>query len=68
MDRRGGVRTKIFLFTLRLSFSGKAVHRAYAAGHEPAFEVLGGTPVLHIRYDNLKAAVARVLFGRSRTE
>jgi len=25
-----GVRTKVFLFTMRLSFSGKAVHRAYA--------------------------------------
>ncbi len=25
-----GVRTKCFLFTLRLSFSGKAVHRAYS--------------------------------------
>jgi len=30
-----GVRTKCFLFTLRLSFSGKAVHRAYSTqGHE----------------------------------
>ena len=71
-----GVRTKVFLFTLRLSFSGKAVHRAYSTagqeafleGHQAAFEVLGGTPVFHIRYDNLKAAVSRVLFGRNRTE
>jgi transposase len=71
-----GVRTKVFLFTLRLSFSGKAVHRAYATqgqeafleGHQAAFEVLGGTPMFHIRYDNLKAAVSRVLFGRTRTE
>ena len=71
-----GVRTKCHLFTLRLSFSGKAVHRAYATqgqeafldGHQQAFEVFGGTPMFHIRYDNLKAAVSRVLFGRSRTE
>ena len=71
-----GVRTKVFLFTMRLSFSGRAVHRAYATqgqeafleGHQAAFEVFGGTPVFHIRYDNLKAAVSRVLFGRSRTE
>ena len=71
-----GVRTKCFLFTLRLSFSGKAVHRAYSTqgqeafleGHQQAFEVFGGTPVFHIRYDNLKSAVSRVLFGRTRTE
>jgi len=71
-----GVRTKCFLFTLRLSFSGKAVHRAYSTqgqeafleGHRQALEVFGGTPVVHIRYDNLKSAVSRVLFGRTRTE
>lgn len=71
-----GVRTKVFLFTIRLSFSGKAVHRAYSTqgqeafleGHQAAFEVFGGTPMFHIRYDNLKAAVSRVLFGRTRTE
>ena len=71
-----GVRTKCHLFTLRLSFSGKAVHRAYSTqgqeafleGHQRAFEVFGGTPMFHIRYDNLKAAVSRVLFGRTRTE
>ena len=71
-----GVRTKCFLFTLRLSFSGKSVHRAYSTqgqeafleGHQQAFDVLGGTPVDKIRYDNLKSAVSRVLFGRNRTE
>lgn len=71
-----GVRTKCFLFTLRLSYSGKSVHRAYSTqgqeafleGHQQAFEVLGGTPVDKIRYDNLKSAVSRVLFGRNRTE
>ncbi len=71
-----GVKTKVFLFTFRLSFSGKSVHRAFATasqeafleGHLAAFEVLGGLPVVHIRYDNLKAAVSRVLFGRNRIE
>ena len=71
-----GVKTKVFLFTFRLSFSGRAVHRAFATqsqeafleGHVHAFGVLGGVPVTHIRYDNLKAAVSRVLFGRGRLE
>ncbi|MGH3933442.1 MAG: IS21 family transposase, partial [Pseudonocardiaceae bacterium] len=71
-----GVKTKVFLFTFRLSFSGKAVHRAFATqsqeafleGHVAAFDVLGGVPVVHVRYDNLKAAVSRVLSGRNRLE
>jgi transposase len=71
-----GVRTKVFLFTLRLSYSGKAVHRVFASqgqeafleGHLHAFGVLGGVPADKIRYDNLKAAVSRVLFGRTRVE
>ena len=32
-----GVRTKVFLFTMRLSFSGKAVHRAYSTQGQEAF-------------------------------
>ena len=71
-----GRRTKVALFTLRLSYSGKAVHRvfptqgqeAFLEGHVHAFETLGGLPVGKLRYDNLKAAVARVTFGRTRTE
>jgi transposase len=71
-----GVRTEVFLFTLRLSCSGKSVHRAFATqgqeaflvGHVDAFTVLGGVPTVHIRYDNLKSAVSRVLFGRNRLE
>ena len=47
-----GVRTKVALFTLRLSYSGKAVHRvfptqgqeAFLEGHVHAFETLGGLP------------------------
>jgi transposase len=71
-----GIKTKVFLFTMRLSCSGKAAHRAFATqgqeafleGHVHAFEQFGGVPVVHIRYDNLKSAVSRVLFGRDRTE
>jgi hypothetical protein len=71
-----GARTKVLMFTLRLSSSGKAVHRAFGtqgqeaflAGHLEAFAVLGGVPTVHVRYDNLKSAVSRVLFGRSRIE
>jgi transposase len=74
--RLDGMPTKWFLFTLRLSYSGKAVHRvsvsqgqeAFLEGHQHAFETLGGVPADKIRYDNLKSAVSRVLFGRNRTE
>src|SRR6266540_2963981 len=74
--RVDGEPTKWFLFTLRLSCSGKAVHRvfpsqgqeAFLEGHQHAFETLGGVPAGQIRYDNLKSAVSRVLFGRNRTE
>lgn len=70
-------RTKCYMFTLRMSFSGKSVHRVFATqsqeafleGHIEAFKVLGGVPVRHIKYDNLKSAVTRVLFGnRDRIE
>ncbi|MGI9092241.1 MAG: IS21 family transposase [Mycobacteriales bacterium] len=71
-----GVKTKTQLFTLRLSYSGRAVHRAFPTqgqeafleGHVWAFEQLGGVPTVHIRYDNLKSAVSRVLVGRNRDE
>lgn len=71
-----GIKTKTFLFTLRLSYSGKSVHRAFSTqsqeafleGHVYAFTELGGTPIDKVRYDNLKAAVSRVLFGRGRDE
>jgi len=74
--RLDGELTKCALFTLQLSYSGKAVHRvlasqgqeAFIEGHLEAFRVLGGTPIDKIRYDNLKSAVTRVLFGRNRTE
>lgn len=74
--RLAGVMTKCFLFTLRLSYSGKAVHQVFASqgqeafieGHLHAFAVLGGIPTGKIRYDNLRSAVSRVLMGRNRTE
>ena len=57
------------LFAYRLSYSGKGIHRVYACcaqeaffeGHVAAFEVTGGVPWRHIRYDNLSPAVAKVL-------
>lgn len=71
-----GVVVKLFMFCLRLSHSGKAVHIAYANqsqesfldGHVRAFEALGGVPIGMIRYDNLKPAVIRVALGRERFE
>lgn len=78
----GGIRLRgelvtCTLFSLRLSYSGKAVHRisastgqeAFFEGHAHAFRVLGGVPTGKIRYDNLKAAVASVIgFSRQRVE
>jgi transposase len=74
--RLAGEPVRCHLFTLRLSYSGKAVHRVYASqcqeafmqGHAEAFAVLGGVPFRHIRYDNLKSAVSQVCFGRTRLE
>jgi hypothetical protein len=65
----------VHLFHLRLSASARAVTLAFLAedqaalleGHVAAFARLGGVPG-RIRYDNLSAAVARVLQGRSRVE
>jgi transposase len=71
-----GVVVRLWMFVLRLSHSGKAVHIAYANqaqesfldGHVQAFDRLGGVPTGMIRYDNLKPAVLRVLLGRERWE
>jgi transposase len=71
-----GVKTKTALFTMRLSFSARAAHRAsltqgqeaFLEGHVYAFERLRGVPLDKIRYDNLNSAVKQVLFGRSREE
>lgn len=71
-----GVKTKCHMFVFRLSHSGKAIHRIYPTqaqeafleGHIDAFEIIGGIPVKHIRYDNLTPAVSKVLIGRNRDE
>jgi transposase len=70
-----GVLFDVQLFIMRLSASGRAYPRAYLNecqevfldGHVRAFEHFGGCPE-RIRYDNLKAAVERVLRGRDRIE
>jgi transposase len=62
------------LFIMRLSASGRGfaiafVHQAQEAfleGHALAFAHFGGVPTGLIRYDNLKAAVLRVVMGRER--
>lgn len=72
-----GEQVTCYLFSFRLSFSGKAVHRisvscgqeAFFEGHAHALSVLGGVPTGKVRYDNLKAAVAKVLgLSRARIE
>ncbi|MDX3771772.1 MULTISPECIES: IS21 family transposase [unclassified Streptomyces] len=71
--RLGGELVTCYLFSFRLSYSGRAVHRVFAScgqeaffeGHVHALRTLGGVPRTKVRYDNLKAAVARVL-GQSR--
>jgi transposase len=71
-----GEQARCFMFAFRLSCSGKACHRVFASqaqeafleGHVAAFEAIGGVPSGQIRYDNLSAAVAKVLTGRNRAE
>jgi transposase len=71
-----GEPVRLWMFVLRLSHSGKAVHVAYANqaqesfldGHVRAFAALGGVPTGMIRYDNLKPAVIRIALGRERFE
>lgn len=71
-----GELVRLWMFVLRLSHSGRAVHLAYANqaqesfldGHVRSFAALGGVPTSMIRYDNLKPAVIRVLLGRERWE
>jgi transposase len=71
-----GIVTTLWMFVLRLSHSGRAVHVSYGNqasesfldGHVRAFEALGGVPTGMIRYDNLTPAVIRVLLGRERSQ
>ncbi len=70
-----GTLTKCWMFCMRLSHSGRGFHVAFShqaqeaffEGHVLALAHFNGVPAL-IRYDNLKAAVAKILFGRDRTE
>lgn len=70
-----GELVKVHMFVMRLSCSAKSVHYAYVSpsveafldGHVRAFKAFGGVPG-RIRYDNLKAAVIKVLIGRQRVE
>lgn len=71
----GGVKTRCWMFVLRLSHSGRAFHvafttqaqEAFLEGHVLAFAHFGGVPGT-VRYDNLGPAVVRVLRGRDRVE
>lgn len=70
-----GIPTEVSLFLMRLSASGRGFCRAYLNetqdvfldGHVRAFDHFGGVPGT-VSYDNLKAAVVKVLKGRDRIE
>jgi len=72
----GGTFTRLWMFCMRLSYSGRAFHLAFAnqaqeaflEGHVEAFAHFGGVPTGMVRYDNLKDAVVKVLLGRERLE
>ena len=71
----GGERTKLQVFSMRSMASGAAFHRAYPRAtqqafleaHELAFRYFGGV-FRRLRFDNLKAAVQRILRGFRREE
>jgi hypothetical protein len=69
-----GVRRKAWLFLMRLMYSGRDFAWIYERqdqvsfldGHVRAFAHFGGVPA-RVAYDNLKAAVVRILVGGERT-
>jgi len=71
----GGEAVKLQFFAMRSMGSGDAFHRAYTnatqqaflEGHEHAFTYFGGV-FRTLRYDNLTAAVKKILRGRQRVE
>lgn len=71
----GGEQQKLQVFALRSMASGAAYHRAYRRatqqafleGHEFAFGYFGGV-FRRLRYDNLAAAVKRIVRGSRREE
>ncbi|MGH3966359.1 MAG: IS21 family transposase [Pseudonocardiaceae bacterium] len=70
-----GTLLRLWLFHMRLSCSGRSFAIAFAnqaqeaffEGHVLGFAHFGGVPG-RVRYDNLKAAVVRILRGRDRVE
>ena len=70
-----GVPTKVFIFHMRACHSGGAfamafpreTQQAFLEAHAAAFDWFGGVFQV-IRYDNLKAAVTKILKGRRRVE
>ena len=73
--RFAGDQQKAWLFCMRSMASGAAFHRAYLhatqqaflEAHELAFRYFGGV-FREVRYDNLKAAVKRIIRGSRREE
>ncbi|NCC97514.1 MAG: transposase, partial [Synergistales bacterium] len=71
--RIGGENRKVFLFCMRLRYSGAPYVRAFPnvkqesflAGHRYGFEFFGGIPK-ECLYDNLSSAVSKVLKGPKR--
>ncbi len=71
-----GSETKVHLFLMRSCFSGacfvvahvRETQQAFLEAHVAAFEFFGGVFAECVRYDNLRAAVAKVLKGRRRQE
>jgi transposase len=69
-----GTRRKAWLFLMRLMYSGRDFARIYERqdqisfldGHVRAFAHFGGVPA-RVAYDNLRAAVVRILVGGART-
>jgi len=70
-----GVPTKVFVFHMRACHSGGAfvmafpreTQQAFLEAHAAAFDWFGGV-FQTVRYDNLKAAVTKILKGRRRVE
>jgi transposase len=71
----GGVQRTVHLFMMRACFSGgcfvqahtRETQQAFLEGHVGAFEFFGGV-FQTVRFDNLGAAVKKVLKGRRRAE
>ena len=58
--------SKVVIILVQRRVFASQGQEAFLEGHVAAFEALGGVPFDKIRYDNLRSAVHRVLFGRNR--